>query len=153
LRKSSDAFEVLVSNNIKNYRIMRNTRDNLNSSESLDQNGCSVCKDLLVHMQRFLDMLETARKSHTSDWLTVDEIARELKISKSVVYRLIRNGKLEAVDLVDTNGKIAQKGHYRVRRSSLNHFLESKKIKPPPKQIIHSSRSRCLLEVKNHLGL
>jgi len=75
-------------------------------------------------------MLETARRSFTSDWLTVDEIAAELKISKSIVYRLIRNGELEAVDLVDNRGKIARKGHYRIMRSSLNQFLESKKVRP-----------------------
>ncbi|MFC1635466.1 helix-turn-helix domain-containing protein [Planctomycetota bacterium] len=98
-------------------------------------------------------MLETARGSFASDWLTVDEIAAELKISKSIVYRLIRNGELEAVDLVDTNGKIAQKGHYRITRSSLNQFLESKKIRPLPKQITHPSRSRRLPKVKNRLGL
>ena len=98
-------------------------------------------------------MLETARRSFLSDWLTVDEIAAELKISKSVVYRLIRNGELEAFNLVDTNGKIAQKGHYRIMRSSLNRFLESKKIKPLQKQVTHSSYSECLPKVKNHLGL
>ena len=99
------------------------------------------------------DMLETAHRSFASDWLTVDEIAAELKISKSIVYRLIRNGELEAVDLVDTNGKIARKGHYRITRSSLNQFLESKKVRPLPNQVTHPSRSRRLPRVKNHLGL
>ncbi len=98
-------------------------------------------------------MLEAARRSFTSDWLTVDEIAVELKISKSIVYRLIRNGELEAVDLVATNGKIARKGHYRIRRSSLSQFLESKKVRPLPNQVTHSARSRRLPKVKNHLGL
>jgi excisionase family DNA binding protein len=98
-------------------------------------------------------MLETARRSFTSDWLTVDEIAAELKISKSIVYQLIRNGELEAVDLVNTNGKIALKGHYRISRSSLNKFLESKKVRPLPNQVTHPSRSRRLPKVKNHLGL
>jgi len=98
-------------------------------------------------------MLETARRTFTSDWLTAEEIAAELKISKSVVYRLIRNGELEAVDLVDANGKIAQKGHYRITRSSLNQFLESKKVKPLSKQVKHSSRPRYQPKVKNHLGL
>ncbi len=118
-----------------------------------DSKNCSVCKDLLINIGRFFDMLETARKSFTSDWLTVDEIAAELKISKSIVYRLIRNGELEAVDLVATNGKIARKGHYRVTRSSLNQFLESKKVRPSPNQVTHPSRSRRLPKVKNHLGL
>ena len=98
-------------------------------------------------------MLEMAHRSLTSDWLTVDEIANELKISKSVVYRLIRNGELEAVDLVDTNGKIAQKGHYRISRSNLNQFIESKKVRPLPNQVTHPSRSRRLPKIKNHLGL
>jgi excisionase family DNA binding protein len=115
--------------------------------------NCSVCRDLLVNLGRFFDMLENVRKSSASDWLTVDEIAAELKISKSIVYRLIRSGQLEAVDLVDTNGKMARKGHYRVTRRSLNQFLESKKIRPLPKQVTRSSHSGRLPKVKNHLGL
>ena len=133
--------------------MIREKSDNLNDSETVESKNCSVCKDLLANIGRFLDMLETARRSFTSDWLTVDEIAAELKISKSIVYRLIRNSELEAVDLVDTNGKIARKGHYRITRLSLNQFLESKKIRPLPNQVTHPSRSRRLPKVKNHLGL
>ena len=133
--------------------MIRERSDNLNDSEMADIMNCSVCKDLLANMGRFLDMLETARRSFTSDWLTVDEVAAELKISKSIVYRLIRNGELEAVDLVDKKGKIAQKGHYRITRSSLNQFLESKKVRPLPNQVTHPSRSMRLPKVKNHLGL
>ena len=133
--------------------MIREISDNLNGAEMADSKNCSVCKDLLINIGRFFDMFETARRSFASDWLTVDEIAAELKISKSIVYRLIRNGELEAVDLVDTNGKIARKGHYRITRSSLNQFLESKKVRPLPNQVTHPSRSMCLPKVKNHLGL
>jgi len=132
---------------------MRNIRDNINSSKSPNPNGCHVCRDLLANLQRLFDMLENARRASAVDWLTVKEIATELKISKSVVYRLIRNGELEAVDLVDANGKIAQKGHYRVMRSSLNQFLQSKKVKTVPKQTTYPSHSNHFLKVKNHLGL
>ena len=132
---------------------MTRESDNLNDAEMAGSKNCSVCKDLLINIGRFFDMLETARRSFASDWLTVDEIATELRISKSIVYRLIRNGELEAVDLVDTNGKIARKGYYRITRSSLNQFLESKKVRPWPNQVTQPSRSRCLPKVKNHLGL
>ena len=118
-----------------------------------DNKSCSVCQDLLANMQRFLDMLSTADKSSASDWLTVDDIAKELRISKSIVYRLIRNGELEAVNLVETNGQIAQKGHYRVKRYSLNQYLESKKIKPLTDNAHYISRRRQFPKVKNHLGL
>ena len=131
----------------------RETSDNLNISEMTDNKNYSVCQDLLVRLGRLFEMLETDRRSFASDWLTVDEIADELKISKSIVYRLIRNGELEAVDLVNNNGKIAQKGHYRITRASLNQYLASKKVRPLPKQVTHPSCSRCLSKVKNHLGL
>jgi len=127
--------------------------DNLNDSEIADSKNCSVCKDLLVNLERFLDMFETARRSFASDWLTVDEIAAELKISKSVVYRLIRNGELEAVDLVDDNGKVARKGHYRVMRSSLNQFLQSKTVRRFSNEVTRPTHSKRLPKVKNRLGL
>jgi transposase len=98
-------------------------------------------------------MLETARITPASNWLTVDDIAKELKVSKSIVYRLIRHGELEAVDIVETNGEIPQKGHYRVKRSKLNQYLEHKKVKPFPNTSTHRTPSRRLPKVKNHLGL
>ena len=124
-----------------------------NKLEKLDHKSCPVCKDLLTHMQRFFLMIENARESSTSDWLTVEEIAKELKISKNVVYRLIRNGELEAIDIVGTNGHTAQRGHYRVKRSSLNNYLETKKVKPLSDDPTHISRPRRFPKVKNHLGL
>ncbi|MFC1675954.1 helix-turn-helix domain-containing protein [Planctomycetota bacterium] len=106
-----------------------------------------------MYMERFFDMLNIARRSTASDWLTVDDIAKELKVSKSIVYRLIRHGELEAVDIVETNGEIAKKGHYRIKRSWLNQYLERKKVKPFTNITIHRTQSRRVPKVKNHLGL
>lgn len=123
---------------------------NLKTDES---RSCFVCRNLLANLYRFFTMLETARRSHSSDWLTVDDIARELKISKSIVYRLIDNGELEAVDLVaGEEDKIRQKGHYRIKRSALDHYLEAKRVKPLPNQPTCRPAQR-LPKVKNHLGL
>jgi excisionase family DNA binding protein len=84
--------------------------NNENDQNRVDADGCSVCRELLANLGRFMEMLEAVRDSHRSDWLTVEEIAQELKLSKSIVYRLIRNGELEAVDLVaGDEGKIPQK--------------------------------------------
>ena len=125
--------------------------DNFDNLKGTD--ACMLYKDLLAQMQRFFDMLESARKTHNSDWLTVEDIAEELKISKNVVYRLIRNGELEAVNLVGTNGHIAQRGHYRIKRLYLNKYLESKKVNPIPNAPIRNSRPKRFPKVKNHLGL
>jgi len=97
--------------------LLRDRPDNPNDSDTADRKECSVWRYLLANLGRFFDMLETARRSSASDWLTVDEVAKELKMSKSNVYRLIHAGNLEAVDLVvgDDDNKIPKKGHRRVR--------------------------------------
>jgi len=132
---------------------MRKESDNLSELNTADSENCSVCRDLLAHMGRFFDMIDTARKSCSSDWLTVDDIAKELRISKSIVYRLIRQGELEAVNIAINDNGIASKGHYRIKKSALNQYLESKKVKTLPKQTKRTSRSRRFPNVKNHLGL
>ena len=127
--------------------------DNLNNPKKTGTERCSICKELLIHLEQFFNMIETSRRPPVSDWLTVDDIAKELKVSKSIVYRLIRNGELEAVDIVETNGEIAKKGHYRVKRSMLNQYLESKKVKPFPNTATHRTQSRHVPKVKDYLGL
>ena len=91
-------------------------------------NTCSVCRDLLIHLNRFFEMLDNARSASKDEWLTVEEVANELKLSKSIVYRIVRNGELEAVNLVETDGRTAQKGHYRINRRCLDSYLEEKKV-------------------------
>ena len=127
--------------------------DNRNSPEKLDHNGCPVCKDLLTHMQHFFEMLESACEASKSDWLTVEEIAKELRISKNVVYRIIRNGELGAINIVDTNGHIAQRGHYRINRADLQKYISAKRVKISAGRSTHTSRSRRFPKVRNHLGL
>lgn len=115
--------------------------------------SCSVCRDLLAHMQRFLDMIQAARYIPDPDWLTVDDIASELKVSKSIVYRLIRSGQIEAVNIAANADKSAQKAHYRVERSSLDQYLKLKKVQAAPHIPYHSPRSQRVPELKNYLGL
>ena len=126
---------------------------NLKKSKKPNNEACLLCEDLLAQMQRFFDMLQSARRTSESDWLTVEDIAEELKISKNVVYRSIRSGELEAVNIVGTNGHIAQRGHYRIKRSSLKKYLEVKKVKALPDEPVRTSRPRRFPKVKNHLGL
>jgi len=127
-------------------------QDNENDQDLANTDGCSLCRELLANLERFFGMLESARKSPDCEWMTVEEVARELKISRSIVYRVIRSGDLEAVDIVDSNGHPARKGHYRIRRSSLKKYLESKRVKAPQRRGVRS-RVRHYPTVMNHLGL
>ena len=137
----------------QDFAVIPQSSDDLNNAKDKDSESCSVCRDLLTQMEKFFGMLQAARKSSASDWLTVDEIASELRISKSIVYRLVRNGDLEAVNIVDNNGRVAQKGHYRIRRSSLNKYLEIKKVKRISDKSRHNRHSRRRPNVKNYLGI
>ena len=151
--KGSDVFDSFVFKNIQDYTVIGKMADNRNSPEILDHKGCPICRDLLANMQRFFEMLESARRASKSDWLTVEEIAEELRISKNVVYRLIRNGELEAINIVDTNSHIAQRGHYRINRADLQKYVSAKRVKISSGRSTHTSRSRQFPKVRNHLGL
>ena len=131
---------------------MNKKTDNLFLCDA-DSNACRMCKELLTNLDQFFEMLGAARKLPASDWLTVDDIAKELRISKSIVYRLIRNGEIEAINIVENNGKIAQRGHYRIKRANLNQYIKSKKVSPPQKNISSKPRLQHFPKVKNHLGL
>jgi excisionase family DNA binding protein len=133
------------------FQVSRENSDNTNDPKSTASENCSVCRDLLTHMERFFDLLEASRRYPKSDWLTVDEIAAELKVSKTIIYRLIRTGDIEAVNIVTEHGQIAKKGHYRIRRSDLDLYIESKRVRRFPEKTV--SRSRYFPKVKNHLGL
>ena len=132
--------------------MLPNKQQTIVDIHATDPDDCVLCKDLLANLQQFFGMLENTRRSPGTEWMTVEEVARELKISKSIVYRIIRSGDLAAVDIVDTNGRVAQKGHYRVRRSSLDQHLELKRVRPIHQQT-KRLRPRRYPKVKNHLGL
>jgi len=131
---------------------MNKKNDNLAASHA-DSKSCSVCRELLNNLSQFFDMLDSVRKAPADDWLTVEDVAKELKLSKSIVYRIIRNGELEAVNIVSNNGAIAQKGHYRIKRKSLENYLQSKIVHPIPKSSKTHSHLKRFPKVKNHLGL
>jgi excisionase family DNA binding protein len=129
-------------------------KKNDNSAVShTDSKNCSVCRELLDNMSRFFEMLDSARKVPTDDWLTAEDVAKELKVSKSIVYRIIRNGELEAVNIASNNGEIAQKGHYRIKRKNLEDYIQRKTVNPIPKPSKTHSHASRLPKVKNHLGL
>ena len=51
-------------------------------------------------------------------YLTVEEIAKQLRVSQDTVRRWIRDGKLPAIDLI---------GQYHIRREDYEKFLEQRR--------------------------
>ena len=100
-----------------------NEKNDYSAVTHTDSKSCSVCRELLDNLSQFFEMLESVRKAPAEDWLTVEDIAKELKVSKSIIYQLIRNGELEAANIVSNNSENSQKGHYRVKRKSLENYI------------------------------
>ena len=50
--------------------------------------------------------------------LTVTEVAKELRVNRNFVYKLINNGELEAVKI----------GSIKVRKEDLNDYIRRQKI-------------------------
>jgi excisionase family DNA binding protein len=52
-------------------------------------------------------------------FLTLDEVAEELAVTKTQVYAMVRDGELPAI-------KIGKKGHWRVERAKLEEYIAAK---------------------------
>jgi len=120
--------------------------------DSYGEADCPVCKDMLRNLEQFVDMLQRTR-THSAQWLTVDDVAAELRLSKSIVYRIIRNGEMTAINVVEAGGRMSQKGHYRVKREWLEKYIDQKTVKSSPSAQTRTFRTRKLPQVKNRLGV
>lgn len=52
-------------------------------------------------------------------FLTLEEVADELAVTKTQVYTMVRDGELPAI-------KIGKKGHWRVERTKLEEYIEAR---------------------------
>jgi excisionase family DNA binding protein len=52
-------------------------------------------------------------------FLTLDEVAEELAVTKAQIYAMVRSGELAAV-------KIGTKGHWRVERVKLEEYMAAR---------------------------
>lgn len=60
-----------------------------------------------------------------SDLMTVDEVAKELRVNARKVYQLVQSGELVAANIGTEERKI-----FRITRSDLEVFLHSRRQKP-----------------------
>jgi excisionase family DNA binding protein len=61
----------------------------------------------------------------SDELMTVDEVARELRVSARKVYQFIQNGELIATNIGTEDRKI-----FRIARSDFHAFLQSRRQKP-----------------------
>ena len=60
-----------------------------------------------------------------NDLMTVDEVAKMLRVNARKVYQLIQSGELVAMNIGTTERRI-----FRINRADLEAFLQSRRQKP-----------------------
>jgi hypothetical protein len=71
----------------------------------------------------------------------------------SMLFQGLNPAQLALFWMLITKNSYNQKGHYRIKRKSLNEYLESKKVIPVVKQSKPKKATSNFPKVKNHLGL
>jgi excisionase family DNA binding protein len=65
-------------------------------------------------------------QDHNSRWLTIQEVALRLHVSRDTVERWINMGSIRAVDVGGRRGKESRRSSWRVSSQSLDAFLEAR---------------------------
>lgn len=83
--------------------------------------------DLLQVLQQIEAHLAALRQGVAAprpDWMTVEEVAKELRLSRDSVERLIAGGRLQAAEVTGIPGR-GRRRRLRVRREWIDDFLKS----------------------------
>jgi excisionase family DNA binding protein len=77
---------------------------------------------VLRQIEEHLEALRNGDHRAASRWLTIGEVAKELRLSRDTVERLIAAGKLRAAEVTTRAGR-GTRHRYRVRRDWIDAFL------------------------------
>jgi excisionase family DNA binding protein len=77
--------------------------------------------ETLQQIERHLAAIRDQLQAAPREWLTVEEAAQELRVSRDTVERAISAGHLKAIQIATTNGR-GRRFRYRVRRAWIDDF-------------------------------
>ncbi len=82
-------------------------------------------KTATITFSDFIDDLKSKYVPHVEpeEWLTPQQLSKELRVAQSSVYRWIRSGELRAYDL---SSGVMGKTYYRIRKSDVDKWLEDR---------------------------
>jgi excisionase family DNA binding protein len=105
---------------------------------------------VLRQIEEHLAALRNGAHNAASQWLTIDEVAKELRLSRDTVERLIAVGKLRAAEVSTSAGQGARH-RYRVRRDWIDEFLDGS-VRPSHKAVRDHPRSGRLRSRVDFIG-
>ena len=72
-----------------------------------------------------------ANQDHNSRWLTIQQVALRLHVSRDTVERWINTGSIHAVDVSGRLGKKSRRPRWRINAESLGAFLDARANRVP----------------------
>lgn len=63
-------------------------------------------------------------------WMTIREVAAEMRVSPDTVHRWVRSGQLPAADV---SGRGCRRASWRIDSRGLDQFIKSRANKPQPR--------------------
>ena len=87
-----------------------------------DTPGSVDLLQVLLRIEAHLAAMRPGGPSPVAQWLTVDQVARELSLSRDTIERWVASGRLQAAELTTSAG-CGRRRRYRIRREWLENFL------------------------------
>lgn len=76
----------------------------------------------LERIEHLLNSIRIASVQPPREWLTIQEVADELRVSRDTIERLVLSGRLKATEISTGNGA-GLRHRFRIRRDWINDFL------------------------------
>ncbi|HSA29792.1 MAG TPA: excisionase family DNA-binding protein [Phycisphaerae bacterium] len=104
-----------------------------------DRASASSLVRVLEQIEEHLAALRTNRPAWHNEWLTVEEAARQMKLSRDTIERLIGSGQLKAAAIDTPRGK-GRRRRFRIQREWVDEFMRARVGSSVP--IVHSLSRR-----------
>jgi len=76
----------------------------------------------LERIEQLLHSIRIASAEPAREWLTIQEAANELRVSRDTIERLVLSGRLKATEINTGNGA-GVRHRFRIRKDWINDFL------------------------------
>jgi excisionase family DNA binding protein len=100
---------------------MADDQNNRISSEKL--------AEVLERIEEHLSSMRNERAKPIQDWLTIEEVAEELRLSRDSIERLVGSGQMKAAAIDTPRGK-GRRSRFRIRREWIEEFMQTR-VRPP----------------------
>lgn len=122
------ACETVVNHETRLRSSLKSAGIRIMASETRTDDSANVAI-LLERIDQLLHALQNSSAQPISEWLTVAEVAAELRVSRDTVERLIATRKIRFTEIVTGEG-VGLRHRYRIRREWVANFLLKTAVDP-----------------------